>query len=317
MDKNLIKVRYNLRDSFIETKKPVLELAHSLKSAGTKSISTVRTSPVIETEDYVRAMVGLGMIDSGQLEIILDRDELSDAKMASRIHSFICKENKLAPESVVVKSGKRFQPMAGKSPAKGEKIGHKSLLDAGSYGTLGGYLKRKDRTFIISNNHVLANENMAKAGDKIYHVNKNGNDFIGNLENFVKINSGKNNKLDLAIAEVSDEIIPSFFSLKHRRASIIGERVVKLGATTGITYGWVRSNDYDLMVEYDNFNAGFINQMQIAEIKGAFCDGGDSGSLIFSLEDGAYLGLLFAGTDKLTAANHQKTLIETINEWLP
>lgn len=316
MDKNLVKFRYNLRESFIEFKKPVSDLAHSLKAFKGKT-AAASSNTVSETEDYMKAMIGLGMIDSGQLEIMLNRDELADAKMASRIHSFICKENKLAPESVIVKSGKRFQPMAGKTPSKGEKIGHKLLLDAGSYGTLGGYFRKKNKNYIISNNHVLANENAAKTGDKIYHVNAGGNEHIANLEQFVPLDSVKDNKLDLAIAEVANEINPAFYSLKYRRAAVIGERVVKLGATTGITYGWVRSNDYDLLVEYDNFVANFTNQMQIADFKGAFCDGGDSGSLIFSLEDGAYLGLLFAGTDKLTAANHQKSLIETINQWLP
>jgi hypothetical protein len=67
-------------------------------------------------------------------------------------------------------------------------IGHRDI----TAGTLGCLVKKSGRTFILSNNHVLANSNEASPGDPIlqpgpYDGGKHPDDHIANLEEFVPI----------------------------------------------------------------------------------------------------------------------------------
>jgi hypothetical protein len=78
-----------------------------------------------------------------------------------------------------------------------------------------------------------------------------------------------------------------------------GDRVAKLGRTTGVTYGRVTAFELDnVVIRYDIGNLRFDNQI---EIEGAgslpFSDGGDSGSLIVTT-DKRGVALLFAGGDQ-------------------
>lgn len=70
----------------------------------------------------------------------------------------------------------------------GVSIGHVDI----TAGTLGCLVKRDGKTFILSNNHVLANSNDAKIGDPIlqpgtYDGGKYPDDHIANLADFVPI----------------------------------------------------------------------------------------------------------------------------------
>lgn len=77
----------------------------------------------------------------------------------------------------------RFRPAPG-----GVSIGHRDI----TAGTLGCLVRKGSETFILSNNHVLANSNAAAIGDPILQPGPHdggtmANDHIANLEAFVPI----------------------------------------------------------------------------------------------------------------------------------
>ncbi len=78
----------------------------------------------------------------------------------------------------------------------------------------------------------------------------------------------------------------------------IGDRVRKVGRTTGVTEGVVTAIEVDRLVV--DFEIGLLRFDGQIEIEGtgseAFSAGGDSGSLIVD-EHGFACGLLFAGSD--------------------
>ena len=164
---------------------------------------------------------------------------------------------------------------------------------------------------ILSNNHVLANENRAKKGDPIlqpghFDQGQNPTDGVATLLGFMKLKRIGANLVDCAVAAVNDGI-----QHDHRKLTGLGKlagigdmivdegtAVAKAGRTTGVTHGRVTAFEVDnVVVEYDLGYLRFDNQL---EIEGAgdlpFSQGGDSGSLIVDAEHRA-VALLFAGGD--------------------
>lgn len=191
----------------------------------------------------------------------------------------------------------------------GSSISHGNV----TAGTLGCFVKDPDSyTYILSNNHVIANQNQAKRWDKIcqpgtYDGGSTDNDQVATLQKWITIQE-KNNLVDAAIAMTSeDENHSSLDELgklngMYEEEIEPGHIVAKFGRTTGVTLGRVTA------VEVDNVGVGFSDGArffdQQIEIEGAedvaFCQGGDSGSMVVSASDGRKgshyaLGLLFAG----------------------
>ena len=193
----------------------------------------------------------------------------------------------------------------------GTSVGHHKI----TAGTLGCFVQRETggatSTFMLSNNHVLANENRARAGDAILQPGRldggtSSRDRVGRLADYVKLKR-RHNLLDCALAEVDttrQPIDPSAIKGLGKLAGVSstpvdeGTWVAKLGRTTGLTRGRVTAFELDdLVVAYDTGNLSFD---QVIEIEGSgaqpFSDGGDSGSLIVN-SDREAVALLFAGTD--------------------
>ncbi len=212
----------------------------------------------------------------------------------------------------------------------GGSVGHFAI----TCGTLGCFVRRRsdDQVFILSNNHVLANENDAVQGDAIIQPGdmdggRRSRDRIGGLDRFVKLRKRGINFIDCALASLSAGI-----GFNHSKLAGIGNlagvgpdavedaAVAKVGRTTGTTRGRVTAFEIDnVIVGYDLGNLRFDNQI---EIEGAgdeaFSDGGDSGSLIVSADNLA-VALLFAGGDQggsndqgLTYANPLRTVLDAL-----
>lgn len=189
----------------------------------------------------------------------------------------------------------------------GCSIGHFKI----TAGTLGCFVKsRKDGSIqILSNNHVLANENDAATGDAIlqpgaFDGGTRTKHTIGALGRFVKLKPNGSNTVDAALATIKPSIkfdatlIKGLGKLAGLGPEILdeGALVHKLGRTTGLTRGRVTAFELDnVVVGYDMGNVRFDNQI---EIEGAdavsFSQGGDSGSLVVD-EDLRGVALLFAG----------------------
>ncbi len=213
----------------------------------------------------------------------------------------------------------------------GTSVGHFKI----TAGTLGCFVQPRagGGVCILSNNHVLADENRAKKGDAILQPGaldggKTPDDGVAMLIDFVRFKKQGANFVDCAIATVADGIELERAKLRGvgKLAGLgdafldEGDEVVKLGRTTGRTRGRVTAFELDnVIVGYDIGNLRFDNQI---EIEGAddepFSDGGDSGSLIVGSDKRA-VALLFAGGDQggangqgLTYANPLRTVLDAL-----
>lgn len=194
----------------------------------------------------------------------------------------------------------------------GASVGHVAV----TAGTTGAFVTCGSTTHLLSNNHVLANENNAAQGDPILQRatldgGRGDQDCIGHLSRWVTLRGDRTNTVDAALAELSPGVEIDAVRLRGIRSGGDGslclasaaslepeETVYKIGRTTGVTRGRVTTVALDnVVVGYDMGNLRFDGQV---EIEGAdadpFSDGGDSGSLI--LDEGlGGAALLFAGSD--------------------
>lgn len=190
----------------------------------------------------------------------------------------------------------------------GASVGHFKVT-AGTIGALA--TEKSGRIVILSNNHVLANENDAKVGDAIlqpgdYDGGRRPADVVARLAKWVKLNPKAANLVDAAIAAVARKIgvdpldYHELGTLSGARADPLlpGDAVAKAGRTTGITRGRVTAIEVDnVVVEYDIGVVSFDDQIEIESTgAGPFSAGGDSGSLILDA-DNFGCALLFAGSE--------------------
>jgi hypothetical protein len=214
----------------------------------------------------------------------------------------------------------------------GSSIGHVAI----TAGTLGAFaLHRKtQKPVILSNNHVLANEDAAKIGDAIlqpgaFDGGRRRLDRVGALIDFVPLKSRGDNLVDAAIAAIDPEIrfdartLTELGELQGQREEVLapGNAVAKVGRTTGVTRGVVTAIELDdVVVTYERGDLSFDRQIEIESSgAGPFSSGGDSGSVIVD-ENGFACALLFAGSDQggsngkgLTFANEIGLVLEQLN----
>jgi len=201
-------------------------------------------------------------------------------------------------------------------------------------GTLGAFARRTEdkQLVILSNNHVLADENAGKIGDNILQPGPfdggTSHDRVGGLAGFVRLRKAVPNFVDAAISSVDEGIgsnlstLTGLGTLKGMRQSALAvqDQVAKVGRTTGVTRGIVTAVELDgVVVGYDAGNFSFDDQIEIegADTR-AFSAGGDSGSVIVDADFRA-CALLFAGGDTggsngkgLTYANPLATVMNAL-----
>src|ERR1043166_3706013 len=180
-------------------------------------------------------------------------------------------------------------------------------------GTLGCFVKDREggaTRLILSNNHVLADENQAALGDPIlqpgpYDHGSNPADAVGALVRFVQLRTATSNVVDCAISsvnagiEIDAKTLTGIGALNGLGALPTGGvPVAKVGRTSGVTRGLVTAFELDnVVVEYDIGDLRFDNQIEIeGQGNDPFSAGGDSGSLIVNEQNQA-IALLFAGGD--------------------
>jgi hypothetical protein len=194
----------------------------------------------------------------------------------------------------------------------GASVGHVDI----TAGTLGAFVTRGKATYLLSNNHVFANEDRASAADWIlqraaYDGGKQPSERVARLRFWIKLKTSGANVVDAALAEV-DKNVPYDVSrlrglidgLDRKLTGVAsapvdeGDAVFKVGRTTGPTAGRITAFELDnVVVNYDSGNLRFDNQVEIEGTgRASFSDGGDSGSLIVSADFKA-VALLFAGGD--------------------
>lgn len=176
------------------------------------------------------------------------------------------------------------------------------------------------RYYILSNNHVLADVNAGPIGAPILQPGPidggtDPADRIARLSRFITIQltpavplGAQNNIVDCAVAQgefhdLNREIYWNGPVRGWRRRSqvlqMVGQTVKKTGRTTNFTTGRITAVNATVNV---NFGGGRVGRMRDQIITTNMSAGGDSGSLVMTLDNVA-IGLLFAGSAVSMIAN--------------
>lgn len=173
-------------------------------------------------------------------------------------------------------------------------------------GTLGCFVKSDEDSFLLSNNHVIADCNSAAIGTPVVQPGRldggSNGDQIGELSRCVPVDSQAINRVDCALAVVNDqEFDPTVPSLGRPSVTpleaTLGMTVAKRGRTTNVTTGLVTGVDIELLIEgWPDGPAKFVELIEVMAPPSSppFAAPGDSGSLIMD-EDLNPVALLTAG----------------------
>ncbi|MCD8524429.1 MAG: S1 family peptidase [Gammaproteobacteria bacterium] len=209
----------------------------------------------------------------------------------------------------------RSRPLVG-----GISVGHYKV-GAGTLGAIVSFDSSKDEAYLLSNNHVFANTNVANIGDNIIQpgVADNGkhhSDLVAKLAHFHPISfSSSPNQVDAAIAKVEGNISVQYYVKSIGKpeeivAAKIDMAVEKSGRTTGHTFGTVLSIDETTRVKMGNNTAVFTDQIAFTSMSFP----GDSGSVLFERGTKRPIGLLFAGSPSKTYGNHMTKVSEAMSK---
>ena len=254
-----------------------------------------------------------------------------------------------SPESTetLQTSGKKAHRKPQKRPIKlGSSGGNVKDLTALECcdGTLGALVEKKGVQYILSNNHVLARSNKAKIGEAIIQPGLGDQRPVCEPQNSdadtvaflsarkrVKFGPNKTNKVDVAIAEVvpgtvkpTGEIIGIGVPGSTPVEAKVGMKVKKSGRTTAVTRGSVIAVNATALVEFPTKCGS--EQVREAQFKdlifitgnngGPFIRGGDSGSMVYENKKTcpAPVGLIFAGSEEITAASPAATVQKIVSK---
>ncbi|WP_147821680.1 hypothetical protein [Salidesulfovibrio onnuriiensis] len=217
-------------------------------------------------------------------------DALKDGESIPKVfHGFSVDVLEVGEAQLLARTSKQRPLLAGYS-------GGGVYKDAHCMGTLGSFVTKDERRFVLSNNHVLAANDLfpvdqTKVTQPAVQDGGTG-DEIGTLKECIALSTTKDNLVDAAIAEVDDEI--EIAEQRFYEKAIVPEAdikvfdpIFKVGRTTDRTEGWVVS----LHLRVDVGGRMFANQV-LVHIKAGV---GDSGSLGIRTTDKHPMGLLFAG----------------------
>jgi hypothetical protein len=193
----------------------------------------------------------------------------------------------------------------------GSSIGHFAVT-AGTFGCLVRDTCSPCTIYLLSNNHVFADTNVAHLGDPIlqpgaFDGGTHPHDTIAHLRRFVPIHFGtpeRYNLVDAAVAEPLDVrlAVASAVGLGIPRGTAeatLDLEVVKSGRTTQTTTGTIIDVDATVAV---NFGVG-VGYFRHQILTTSMSAGGDSGSLLMSRDAREAIGLLFAGSAQVTVHN--------------
>ncbi len=208
---------------------------------------------------------------------------------------------------------RRVRPVEG-----GYSIGHYRVT-AGTMATAcydsKAYGGMPNKFYMLSNNHILANTNMARIGDPILQPGRvdGGSyprDVVARLSRWVpiKFHSGLSkplNYVDAAVAEgdfqdLDREIYWVGYVRDRYSPPTIGDIVRKTGRSAAFTSGKITNINATIDV---NYGAQGIARFTRQILTNSMSAGGDSGSLVLDKDNGA-VGLLFAGSPYVTVLNN-------------
>lgn len=190
-------------------------------------------------------------------------------------------------------------------------------------GTFGAVLEDENGVlYILSNNHVLANEGQNSKGDLVYQPINESPNKIAKLAAVIPLNRSGANKVDCALAKVIQTkdvtgVLPDPIGQLTSTSPLdpqVGMKVEKFGATTGHTIGTVIGTNATFKVDYTTApGLLLVDQIQIENGDGDFCGHGDSGSLVVDVETKQAVGLLTVNMDGFALANRLSNVIAVLS----
>ena len=321
---------FELQDSLLRGGGPGPRLA--AQSARESSAARRATDIAAEQPDIALGVASGGSDGDYRLAVRVQRRALLSS---ARLQAFV----EAASGEAEVRYVGRVEKLDGQARDRhrplvcGVSVGHRDI----TAGTLGCFVTIDAGVAILSNNHVLADENRAEIGDPIiqpaqYDDGGAPDDVVAHLAEYVPLQATGINRVDAAVATLTDPRSASCAELLGVGAisdqfvapqDALGLQVVKVGRTTGITTGVVTAfNVSKVVVEYDTSQTmRFDGQLEIQSTDSQdFSLGGDSGSLIVTAEGHRPVGLLFAGSDQggdqgggVTFANAFSEVLDALN----
>jgi len=332
---------------------PFTALANKVRSGGARAVTGFMTARgmageatpfgigarPVETLPHVQRSIALGLAPHGngyRLAVRLQRPSLRNSSLVEHVTKRARGEVDIR---IVGRIDKRTKKPAGlpwyqrntRPLLIGASVGHVKV----TAGTLSGFVKRGSVVYLLSNNHVLANEDRAKSGDRIiqrarFDGGKHPADDVAKLKYWIRFKKNGTNFVDAALGAIEQgitydaNVLTGLVGGKDRQLAGIGPEfidegdvVYKVGRTTGATKGRVTAFDLDnVVINYDLGNLRFDGQIEIEGTgQGPFSDGGDSGSLIVNADMQA-IALLFAGSDSGGGNNMGLTFANPIHRIL-
>ncbi|RLJ08608.1 MAG: hypothetical protein DRP12_00135 [Candidatus Aenigmatarchaeota archaeon] len=194
----------------------------------------------------------------------------------------------------------------------GVSIGHIDI----TAGTVGIVAVRNGEEFLLSNAHVFVPDPSSESVERTDVVQPGPydggtpEDKVGDVVEWVRITPDGENLVDAALArplskdlyvkEILDVGIPVGMA-----EVAVNEVLIKSGRTTGVTSGKVLDVNASITVDYGTFTA-VLKDLIITE---KMAEGGDSGSPVVD-SNLNFVGLVFAGSERLTAICKAKNITE-------
>lgn len=283
----------------------------AISSAGGFSLTTFSLHKVTRAEPLVALGVAPGKKEGDvRLAVRLQRHSLErSTPLLQNIRKRAKNEVDIRFVGRIAKHALPWYRLRRRPLQPGSSAGHFNI----TAGTIGAIARERKtgRDVILSNNHVLANENDAKAGDAIlqpgvFDKGKQPKDLVAKLTKWIDLKRNGANLCDAAIAAIVKGIDADLLTYKGigKLAGVrvdpleLGMAVSKVGRTTGVTRGRISAIELDkVVIQYDLGMLSFDDQVEIESTgASAFSAGGDSGSLILD-EKHRGCALLFAGSE--------------------
>lgn len=208
---------------------------------------------------------------------------------------------------------------------QGYSIGPNNISLGGTSGCVVENVNEEDRKlYVLSNNHVIANNNALEIGHEIVSpsylddTQHAADNIVAKLSKYEPIIFSQPpiiiaNQVDCAIAEITDlNLVSSYIywinKVKGIKTAELGLKVQKSGRTTGYTTGTITSLNVTISVQYGDKTAYFKNQIATTKMSNE----GDSGSLVLDMNKNA-VGLLFSNTDDISYLNPIDSVLSTLN----
>ncbi|AEB77529.1 hypothetical protein [Clostridium botulinum] len=197
--------------------------------------------------------------------------------------------------------------------------GYSIGLPKGSGGTLGCLVTDARFNYILSCNHVLAQNSSEFIGNPIVQPSKKfggkaPNDTIANLSIFIKLKTNSDNRADCAIAKISSSsnvtknIALLGSPIKGISSGKIGMNVQKVGYYTEKTTGRITVLGATFNMPMWGKSYRFVDQIWTTKMD----DKGDSGSILLDMHMNA-VGLLMGGGSQSTVYNPIKKVLSSLN----